>query len=153
MMIEVLCMNNKGFTLVELIAVITIIAIILVITTTSIGKTIEKQRKETFIDTVNGITKTAELYTVDLSESSLTNGYYVFTYEDSTLKFNDDTINTTSKLEDGTGYIYVDANGNSYAKMYKDNRYCYIFTVKGDVSVTASTSKTECLSSSITQSS
>ena len=42
--------NNKGFTLVELLAVIVIMGILMMIAIPSITKTIEKSRKDSFVD-------------------------------------------------------------------------------------------------------
>ncbi len=55
-------MKNKGFTLIELLAVIVILAVIALIATPLIMGTITKAKKNAFIDTANGILKSAENY-------------------------------------------------------------------------------------------
>lgn len=42
--------NNKGFTLVELLAVIVILAIVMLIAVTSVGPIMDKARKSAFVD-------------------------------------------------------------------------------------------------------
>ena len=54
--------KKKAFTLIELLAVIIILAIISLIVTVSIGRLIDNARKETYKESVRGIIRSAELY-------------------------------------------------------------------------------------------
>ena len=54
--------KKKAFTLIELLAVIMILAIISLIVTVSIGRLIDNARKETYKESVRGIIRSAELY-------------------------------------------------------------------------------------------
>ena len=54
--------KKKAFTLIELLAVIVILAIISLIVTVSIGRLIDNARKETYKESVRGIIRSAELY-------------------------------------------------------------------------------------------
>ncbi len=53
--------NKKGFTLVELLAVIVVLAIIMVIATTQINNVIKKSRGDSFYDSVVMIEKNAKM--------------------------------------------------------------------------------------------
>ncbi len=53
-------MNKKGFTLVELLAVIVILAVIMVIATQQVNKAIKKSRGNAFYETVQSIRKSAQ---------------------------------------------------------------------------------------------
>ena len=55
-------MKNKGFTLVELLAVITILAIIMVIATTNVLKSINDSKEKTRYMAAKEIVKIAEVY-------------------------------------------------------------------------------------------
>lgn len=58
-------MNNKAFTLVELLAVIGILAIILIIATTVVSSSIENAKKHAFISSSQALAKSANDYLVD----------------------------------------------------------------------------------------
>lgn len=53
--------NNKGFTLVELLAVIVVLAIIMVIATQQINKTINRSRAKSFNETMNIVVENARI--------------------------------------------------------------------------------------------
>ena len=53
-------LNNKGFTLVELLAVIVILAVIMVIATQQVNKAIKKSRGNAFYETVQSVRKAAQ---------------------------------------------------------------------------------------------
>ncbi len=55
-------MKQKGFTLVELLAIITILSIIALITTPAILRVITNSRKGAFLDSASGLLEAAELY-------------------------------------------------------------------------------------------
>ncbi len=63
-------MKNKGFTLVELLAVIVILAVIMVIATQQVNKAIKKSRGNAFYETVQSIRKAAQ--TVCAMDNKLT---------------------------------------------------------------------------------
>ena len=54
--------NKKGFTLVELLAVIVVLAIIMVIATTQIGNAISRARSNSFIDSYKMVEKQLKTY-------------------------------------------------------------------------------------------
>lgn len=138
---------KKGFTLVELIAVIAIIGIILLISVTTISNTISDEKKETYKDSVEGIIQSAELYSLKLNDTDLTNNYYVFSYSNETLKFGDKVIETSSTIPNTSGYIYVDAKGLGSAFLYRsDLKYCYRGN-SGNYTLNNNTDSTSCQTS------
>ena len=58
-------MKSKGFTLVELLAVIVILAVISLIATPMVLGVIEKSKKSAAIESVNGIVDAAEKYMIE----------------------------------------------------------------------------------------
>lgn len=68
--------NNKGFTLVELLAVIVILAVIMIIATQQVNDLIKKSRMSSFNDSVGVAVKTAKIFIADenLTQKRLRNG-------------------------------------------------------------------------------
>jgi len=55
-------MNNKGFTLIELIMVITVLAMLALLSTPNIIKLIEKNKVDNYNNTIDSIIEATELY-------------------------------------------------------------------------------------------
>ena len=55
-------MNKKGFTLVEVLAVIILLGLIAAILIPNYNKTIEKSKKNSFKESLNGLVRTIENY-------------------------------------------------------------------------------------------
>lgn len=66
-------MNKKGFTLVELLAVIVILALILAIAVPAISNVIQESRNRAYLENVSMIVKAAENYLISNFHSSPTN--------------------------------------------------------------------------------
>ena len=106
--------NKKGFTLVELLAVIVVLAIIMVIATQQINKTIQKSRADSFVSSYKMVfdaVKKCELQsmTVDDCKSSVdlsANDYNL------TITKSDSTYTIT--LEAKTGGKFVNMNLTTY---------------------------------------
>ncbi len=117
--------NSKGFTLVELLAVIVIMGILMMVAIPSVSRTIENSRKDTFVDIAKSYANAVKtLWTAD----GLTCG----------------TSNTVSSaVDDGNYYVQIDTSkANNYpvlvdqgGKSSWGNR-----NVKGYVRVNISTS-------------
>ena len=117
--------NSKGFTLVELLAVIVIMGILMMVAIPSVSRTIENSRKDTFVDIAKSYANAVKtLWTAD----GLTCG----------------TANTVSSaVDDGNYYVQIDTSkANNYpvlvdqgGKSSWGNR-----NVKGYVRVNISTS-------------
>jgi len=58
-------MNKKGFTLVEVLAVIVLISVIALITVPIIGNVIQTSKENAFIDTGYGLVKSAQTYQLE----------------------------------------------------------------------------------------
>lgn len=58
-------MNNKGFTLIELVVMIALLAIIALISTPNVIKLIEKNKVDNYNGTIDSIIKGAEIYASD----------------------------------------------------------------------------------------
>ena len=113
-------MKKRGFTLVELIAIIVIIAIIALITTPQVIKIIENGRKNTFLDSVNGIVRVVQL---DSSKSDYESRTY--TVENGIIK---DESGNTLKSEGGSnenGTISIDSNGDMSYAIHND-KWCAV---------------------------
>jgi len=55
-------MNNKGFTLIELIMIISVLAMIALLSTPNVLKMIEKNKADNYNSTIDAIVEAAELY-------------------------------------------------------------------------------------------
>lgn len=99
-------MKNKGFTLVELLAVIVIISIISIIVIPIVTTKIEESRKNTYYDSAHGIKRALENYYIsyDLSNTGFTGYDCIFPNQC-------DEISFKGKIPD-TGRISLDKDGN-----------------------------------------
>lgn len=66
-------MNNKGLTLVELLAVIVIIALLLTIAVPKIGDIMETSKKNTFLGEAQGVYRAVKVKALDIGESAVIN--------------------------------------------------------------------------------
>lgn len=64
-------MNNKGLTLVELLAIIAIIALLLTIAMPKIGDVIETSRKNTFLGEAQGVYRIVKIKALDIGGSAV----------------------------------------------------------------------------------
>ena len=86
-------MNNKGFTMIELIMVIMIIALLALLSTPNIIKMINRNKRESYNDTLDSIIEAAELYASD--------NRYSLNFSDNCNGDSDSgTLNTIIKLSD-----------------------------------------------------
>lgn len=87
-------MNNKGFTLIELIIVIALLAVIALLTTPNIIKMLEKNKIDNYNNTIDAIIEAAELY--------VSNNKYNLSFKDS--EYNSDYC-SPSDTKDVYAYI------------------------------------------------
>ena len=114
-------MKNKGFTLVELLAVIVILAIISLIATPMVLGVIEKSKKSAAIESANGILDAAEKNMIE----SMLNG-------ESKTKYNlsNDTSLSYKGEKPESGILLIDDKGKMSIKA-KINGYCVLKTYNG----------------------
>jgi len=85
-------MNNKGFTLIELILVISVLSMLALLSTPNIIKLLEKNKADNYNSTIDSIVKATELY--------ISNNRYELVYDDKCLPSDSEkNINTTIKLQ------------------------------------------------------
>lgn|SRR5574344_524729 len=115
---------KKGFTLVELLAVLVILSLIALISIPAISKIIKRQEKNTFNINVESIVKVAksDWYTYDL-----TTGYYKYSngvlsyYASSTATARE--VSTDGTMLDGEGVIYI-GTGDAFRYAFHDTDWC-----------------------------
>lgn len=97
-------MNKKGFTLVEMIAVLIIISVITAIATPNIAKLMKDSKSKSFISDVNEIVSNA---TYMYKNESVRNSNSFIKEDDYTYKIYLDNINGDVFNTDAFGYNYV----------------------------------------------
>ena len=111
---------KKGFTLVELLAVIVVLAIISIITIPIIGNVIEESKKKSLEQSVNGLVESARYYSID------NDGTYEFLFDENK---KGETINGKKLSYNGSinaeGKLYLDQDGNISICVYNDKYYAY----------------------------
>ncbi len=113
-------MRKNGFTLIELLTVIVVLAIIALIATPIVTKTIENSKKQSAIESVNNIIKTAEMYFV-----TATPNYGRLNLLDENLSYNGQQPES-GEIElnkDGDSRIYVYVSGYCVTKEYDSELY------------------------------
>ena len=76
-------MNKKGFTLVEVRGVVTVLALILIVAVPSLTKTLKKNEQNKYNDYIENLEMAAENYVVDkLQEGQSFNDYMIFSMGD-----------------------------------------------------------------------
>ena len=113
-------MRNKGFTLVELLAVIVILAVISLIATPMVLGVIEKSKKSAAIESVNGIMDAAEKNMIE----SMLNGESKTRYDlsnDTSLSYKGEKPESGILLIDEKGKMSIKAKINGYCVMKKYN--------------------------------
>ncbi|MCI9233024.1 MAG: type II secretion system protein, partial [Bacilli bacterium] len=119
-------LENKAFTLIELLAVILLIGVIALIISPLVIRTIGKSGKATFERSIDGLIESVRI------DHSNDNFYapreYFYEKKDLTLltvadKMKDQKIKIHGEI-DGNGFIYVDENGKIHIDNICDKEYC-----------------------------
>ena len=134
-------MNKKGFTLVELLAVIALVSILSIIAIPNVVSTINNSKKNTFLTDAKRMVSKAE-YLISLNKtdrSNVKNGNVkTYTYSDLNEKGEFSTDADNGSFDSGT---YVKVTYNSTSKTYQ---YCiYVMGSKRHIG-----SSSSCVSSS-----
>ena len=128
-------MKRKGFTLIEVLAVIVILAIIALIATPIMLGVIENARRKAFEDTGYGVIEGVRAYYVEkLSEEGVV-GEKIFTFPNSELKL------SGTEPAGGNAKLYADG---SIELAIHNNRWCATKTVNEDEVTTVDYVEGEC---------
>lgn len=104
-------MKKKGFTIIELLAILIVLSIIMLITIPIVIKIIENVEKKSYIESVNGILDSTEKYII-----TNMNGKEI-------IELNNDTKITYKGKKPSSGKILIDEKGNLSIIVKYDN-YC-----------------------------
>ncbi len=123
--------NKKGFTLVELLAVIVLLGLLAILITPKITETLKKQKKAIFTNSVEGIVNAINNDIADDSSISTEMSQYrayefdvnklYLIVEDNMSK--DESIKISGNIKNGTGRVVV-TDVNKIALAITDGKYC-----------------------------
>ena len=122
-------MNNKGFTLTELLAIVVIIVLISIVAVPSMTKQIKKEEEQMQSILENKIENAAKLYAVKYYASKLIKGNEVVTFTLDDLE-KDGLINLQNKCTDNESFKRttqkIKVKGNTYDFIaIKELKNCY----------------------------
>lgn len=124
--------NNKGFTLIELIAVIVLVGLIALIITPKITKVLKTQKMNIFKESVEGIVKSVKEDAVNNAgfNSTTTSNYRAYIYDGAGLyltvagnKASDEDIKISGKIDKGQGTVVVTKDSEIVLAIYND-KFC-----------------------------
>ncbi|MDD3241839.1 MAG: type II secretion system protein [Bacilli bacterium] len=96
--------NNKGFTLIEILAVIVILGIIMVIAVPEVSRLVTKSKMESLKISADGIMRAAQLYQSSNIQSDDVTKFTILNGEETSLN----KLNYQGKVDSGTVMIYGD---------------------------------------------
>ncbi len=127
-----ICMNNKGFTLLELLAVVVILAAIAIITTPIIYDLINSSREKAFVDTGYGLVSAARTYQTKAAGNNESLELQIdYKNSDKTVI---NKLDIRGKLPD-SGVFRIDANGKTELKLWSDRAKICITKTKESKSI------------------
>lgn len=116
-------MKSKGFTLVELIAIIIVLGLTITLATPTVISIMNKSKQKAFIANIQGIVKAID--TDHFDKSDLTSAYNIQNGKVYNYFYNED-LKVKNNTNNVNGYIYVDENGKKFGNIY-DNEMCAIY--------------------------
>ena len=117
-------MNNKGFTLVELIAVIIILAVVSAIVVPIVSTKLEEVRRDSFKESVNQIIRSGEIYAGDNLLKESINYPIVFTCDgESCINDQNEKLNFKGDVPT-SGLIVVNSLNDIKAEYISNNQFC-----------------------------
>ena len=129
-------MNNKGFSLVELIVVIAIMAVLIGVLAPQFLKFVERGRKSTDVQNVSSMITAVQTYAADpMVTDQLTTGTYTLSL--STTEKTIDASTTTNKIEKALDAAGIKSYGLKSSKWNASGNVVITFTVGADGSVSA----------------
>ena len=108
-------MSKKGFTLVEVLAVIILLGLIAVIIIPNYNKSVEKSKKQSFEQSLNGLVRSIENYVANNSNASNYTAEYI---NISAIDISADNLN---QIQSGQ---FVISNGVVILKNVYNGKYC-----------------------------
>ncbi len=119
-------MKKKGFTLIETLAVIIILAILSLILTPMIQEIIKSSKKKAFRESVNGVIVSSEYYVSDYIMSKIDDPEYpiVITCNGTTCEAEDGTVITFKGEVPVSGKIILASPGVSIADLISNGYWC-----------------------------
>lgn len=120
-------MKNKGFTLVELIAIIIVIGLIIGILVPGVTKITEKTKMKSFQVGVQGYIKALSTDNFDRGQ---TYGAYILDKGVLTNINVYENVDIKTSVTDDKGYVFVDDRGKKFGSFYND-KYCAV--IENDV--------------------
>ena len=118
-------MKKKGFTLVELLAVIVILAVILLIAVPKIGDVIYSSRKNTFKNSAYALVSTAEKLYQESYAGSLNEESVLYDIENGKVLHDGVEVDIVDGKIDGKGFIQIDFEGESKIALENDE-FCAV---------------------------
>ena len=124
--------NNKGFTLIELVAVIILVGLIVLIITPKITKVLKTQKMNIFKDSVEGIVKSVKEDAVNNAgfNSTTTSNYRAYVFDGNSLyltvagnKAADADIKISGSIDKGQGTVVVTKDSDIVLAVYND-KFC-----------------------------
>lgn len=143
-------MKNKGFTLVELMAVIILIGLIGLISVPAINRTLLKQKTRSFATSVRGMMNSAAAD----AENDKFKYPRVYIYEDQVFSLiqvrgviTNQDLQVGGKIINGTGTIKYDENGNMFVSIKSDS-FCALKSYNADL-VFGEMENNKCISNNV----
>ncbi|MBQ1812437.1 MAG: type II secretion system protein [Bacilli bacterium] len=125
---------KKGFTLVELLAVIVILAVILVIVAPIIGDTLDSSNEKVFKLNTEQAIKIAKTHYQNNFGSKLISTPVIYEIENNKMTQNDVDVDLSTSMGDMTGEIIINSDGNAKVKLYNDE-FCVTKSFKGTLAI------------------
>lgn len=125
-------MNKKGFSLIELLAVIAILGVIALITYPIIGEVLESTEKKTFKSSVEELINITEMDYSEYSRNGSAN--YVYNNNNITCDICTNDIKYNGEIEDGKGSIVIN-NGKTITVNIESKYYTATLNENGKIEV------------------
>jgi len=123
--IEVTSMKKRGFTLVELLAVIAVLSVILVIVVPKISNTVYESRKKIFKSNASIYMNKVKYIHQNNNAGELNSSNIVYKIIDGKLNYNGTEIDAVDAKLEGNGFVELDESGRTRVSI-KNEDFCAI---------------------------